>query len=72
MAAQLVASRAVLSSTGLVSSLVENRNGSVIAHGSMISSFKYMYNSRFLPCSMEILLSQAQVEYMPKNKNEYS
>jgi hypothetical protein len=51
---------------------VENTNGSVIAHGGMIASFKYWYNSSFFPCSREILLSQAQVEYMPKNKKENS
>jgi hypothetical protein len=50
--------------------VVENRDGSVIAHGGVIASFKYWYNSSFFPCSREILLSQAQVEYMPKNRNE--
>jgi hypothetical protein len=50
--------------------IVENRDGSVIAHGGMIASFKYWYNNSLFPCSREILLSQAQVEYMPKNGNE--
>jgi hypothetical protein len=50
--------------------IVENRNASVIAHGGMTASFKYWYNSSFFPCSREILLSLAQVEYMPKNRNE--
>jgi hypothetical protein len=44
----------------------------VIAHGGVIASFKYWYNSSFFSCSREILLSQAQVEYMPKNMNENS
>jgi hypothetical protein len=52
--------------------IVENRNGSVIAHGGVITSFKYWYNSSFFPCRKEILLSQAQVEYMPENRNENS
>jgi hypothetical protein len=51
--------------------IVENGNGSVIAHVGMIAFFKYWYNS-FFPCSREILLSQAQVEYIPKNRNENS
>jgi hypothetical protein len=50
--------------------IVENRNGSVIARGSVTASFKYRYNSSFFPCSRDILLSLAQVEYMPKNGNE--
>jgi hypothetical protein len=29
--------------------ITENRNGSVVAHSGMIASFKYRYNSRFLP-----------------------
>jgi hypothetical protein len=52
--------------------IVENRDGSVIAHGGVIASFKYWYNSSYFPCSKEILLSQAQVEYMPKNGSENS
>jgi hypothetical protein len=52
--------------------IIGNRNGSVIAHGGVIASFKYWYNSSFFLYSREILLSQAQVEYMPKNKNENS
>jgi hypothetical protein len=52
--------------------IVENRDGSVIAHGGMIASSKYWYNCSFFPCSREILLSQAQVEYMPNNGNENS
>jgi hypothetical protein len=50
--------------------VVEDRDGSVIAHGGVIASFKYWYNSSFFPCSREILLSEAQVEYMPKNSNK--
>jgi hypothetical protein len=50
--------------------IAENRNGSVIAHGGMIASFKYWNSSSFFPCSKEILLSKAQVEYMPKNRNK--
>jgi hypothetical protein len=50
--------------------IVENKNWSVIAHGGVIASFKYWYDSNFFPCSRYILLSQAQVEYMPKNGNE--
>jgi hypothetical protein len=38
----------------------------------VIASFKYWFNSSFLPCSREILLSQAHVEYMPKDRNENS
>jgi hypothetical protein len=52
--------------------IAENINASIIAHCSLIDSFKYWYNSSFFPCSREILLSQAQVEYMPKNRNENS
>jgi hypothetical protein len=48
----------------------ENRNGSVVAHGDIIASFKYRYNSCFLPYSRKILLSQDQVKYMPKNRNK--
>jgi hypothetical protein len=36
----------------------------------MIASFKYQYNSSFFPCHRKILLSQAQVKYMPKNTNK--
>jgi hypothetical protein len=36
----------------------------------MIASFKYWYNSSFFPCRREMLPSKAQVEYMPKNRNE--
>jgi hypothetical protein len=50
--------------------IVENRNRSAIAHGGVIASFKYWYNSSFFPRSREILLNQAQIEYMPKNGNE--
>jgi hypothetical protein len=38
--------------------------------GSMIASFKYWYNSSFFPCSKEILLSQAEDEYVPKSRNK--
>jgi hypothetical protein len=47
-----------------------NRNGSAVAHGGTIASFKYGCNSRFLPYSREVLLSQAQVKYIPKNTNK--
>jgi hypothetical protein len=50
--------------------IVENRNGSVIAHGNVIAPLSDWYKSSFFPCSREILLSQAQVEYMPKNKQK--
>jgi hypothetical protein len=43
--------------------IIENRNGSVVAHGGMIVSFKYGYSSCFLPCSRDMLLSQAQIIY---------
>jgi hypothetical protein len=36
----------------------------------MIASFKCWYNSSFFPCSRKILLSQAQVKYMPKSRNK--
>jgi hypothetical protein len=36
----------------------------------MIASFKYWYNSSSFPCSREILLSKAEVKYMPKNRNK--
>jgi hypothetical protein len=52
--------------------VVENRNGPVIAHGGVIASFKYWYNSSFFPCSRRIMLSQSQVEYMPKTRKENS
>jgi hypothetical protein len=44
--------------------IIENRNGSVLAHSGMTASFKYQYNSRFPPYSKGVLLSQAQVKYM--------
>jgi hypothetical protein len=49
---------------------IENRNESVSAHSGMNVSFKLGYNSRFLPYSKEVLLSQAQVKYMPNNRNK--
>jgi hypothetical protein len=45
-------------------------NGSVVAQSSMIVSFKYGCKSRFLPCSKEVQLNQAQVLYMPKKMNK--
>jgi hypothetical protein len=48
---------------------VENRNGPVVAQGGMIASVKYWYISSFFPCSRKTLLSQAQDEFMPKNRN---
>jgi hypothetical protein len=36
----------------------------------MIASFKYWYNSSFFPCTRKILLGQAEVKYMPKNRNK--
>jgi hypothetical protein len=50
--------------------IIENRNWSVVAHSGMFASFKYGYNSRFLPHNMEVVLSQAQVKDMPKNRNK--
>jgi hypothetical protein len=52
--------------------IIGNRNGSTVARSRMIASFKYGYNSRFLPYSREILLSPALVKYTPKNKNKNS
>jgi hypothetical protein len=37
--------------------IIENGTGSVVAHSSMIASFKYGYNSLLLPRSREVLLS---------------
>jgi hypothetical protein len=37
--------------------IIENRNGSVVAHFSMIDSCKYRYNSSFFPYNRKILLS---------------
>jgi hypothetical protein len=48
----------------------EYRIVSVVAHSSIIASFKYWYNSSFFPCSRIILLGQAHVKYMPKNRNK--
>jgi hypothetical protein len=50
--------------------IIENRNGSVVAHIGMIVPFKCGYNSRFLPYSRELLLNQAQVKYMLKKRNK--
>jgi hypothetical protein len=50
--------------------ITENGNWSVVAHSGMIASFKYRYNSSFFPCTRKILLGQAQVKYMPKNRNK--
>jgi hypothetical protein len=50
--------------------IIENKNGSVVAHSGMIASFKYGHNSRFLPNSREVVLSQAQVKYMHRNRNK--
>jgi hypothetical protein len=38
--------------------IVENRVGSVIAHGGMIASFKYWYNSSFFPCSRGMKIAE--------------
>jgi hypothetical protein len=38
----------------------------------MTVSFKYGYNSRFLPYGRDVLLSQAYIKYMPKNRKKYS
>jgi hypothetical protein len=46
-----------------------HRNGPVVAHVGMIAYFKYRYSSSFFPCSRKILLNQAQVKYMVKNRN---
>jgi hypothetical protein len=48
----------------------ENRNVPVVALSGMTASFKYGYNSRFLPYRREVLLSQAQLKYMPKNRDK--
>jgi hypothetical protein len=50
--------------------IIENRKRSIVAHSGMIASFKYGYNSCFLPYNREVLLSQAQVKYMHKNRNK--
>jgi hypothetical protein len=50
--------------------VIENRNGSIVAHSGMTASFKYGYNGCFLPYSRKILLGQVQVKYMPKNWNK--
>jgi hypothetical protein len=52
--------------------IIENRNGSLVAPRGKIASFKYRHNSRFLPYSREILLSQGQVKYMLRNRNKNS
>jgi hypothetical protein len=49
--------------------IAKNRNRSAVAQGGMTASFKYLYNRNFFSCNREILLSQAQVKYMPKNRN---
>jgi hypothetical protein len=46
--------------------IFEYRSGSIVAHRGMIVSFKYEYNSLFLPYSRETLLSRAQVKYVLK------
>jgi hypothetical protein len=35
--------------------IIKNRNGSAVAHSGMTASFKYGYNTRFLPHSREVL-----------------
>jgi hypothetical protein len=50
--------------------LIENRNGPVAAHSGTNASLKYVQNSHFLPYSMEVLLIEAQVKYMLKNRNK--
>jgi hypothetical protein len=52
--------------------ITENRKRSVVAHSDMIASFKYLYKSNLFPCSRKILLGQAQVKYMPKNRSKYT
>jgi hypothetical protein len=48
--------------------IIENRNWSLVSYSGMIFPFKYRCNSLFLPYSREVLLSQAQVRYVPKNR----
>jgi hypothetical protein len=50
--------------------VIENRIGSVVTHRGIIVSFKYRHKGRFLPYNRKILLSQAHVKYMPKNRNQ--
>jgi hypothetical protein len=45
--------------------VIQNANGSVITHRSVIAVLEYRHNDRFLPCSRELLLSQTQVKYVP-------
>jgi hypothetical protein len=52
--------------------IIDNRDGPVVAHNCVTACFKYWYNSSFFPCSRKILLCQAQVENMPKNRNKIS
>jgi hypothetical protein len=50
--------------------VIENGNGSIVAHSGMTASFKYGFNGCFLPYSRKIPLGQAQVKYMSKNWNK--
>jgi hypothetical protein len=50
--------------------IFENRNAFIVACRSMIAPFEHGYNSSFLPCSREVLLSEAQVKYTPKSRNK--
>jgi hypothetical protein len=34
----------------------------------MVTALEHRFNSRFLPCRREMLLSQAQIKYVPKNR----
>jgi hypothetical protein len=52
--------------------IIKNKNGSVVAHSGKIVSFKYGCNSRVIPYSNEVLLSQGHVKYMPKKWNKNS
>jgi hypothetical protein len=40
----------------------------IIAHRRMVTALKHRYNSRFLPCGGEMLLSKAQIKCVPKNR----
>jgi hypothetical protein len=51
--------------------IIENINGSVVAQTAMITAFKYGYTSCFLPYNGEVLPSQDQVIYKPKNLLTY-
>jgi hypothetical protein len=48
--------------------VIQNGDGLIIAHRTMVMSLEHRYNSRFLPCRQELLLSQTQIKYIPKNR----